>query len=315
MAVSAEHAFGMTPIGVAADRELSHGAVRLYTIMASCWWLEDGECRLSNATLAELMSCSDASLRRYIAELITRTHITARRAGRGQAKAYTPTARPRVNRSETTTSPRPKRSPVSAPPESNRPPVAAQVPAGERSNRSPAAPVKETPVKDLKTGCPGGPGSGPPGEAAAVQAPTPIRPSLSDGGRAVVAWWRECNDAPEPALNTAQARMIERAVAALGLEVVKASIQHLAEVGRPDLNKAINGAYTRAKVDISRSTDAGVDSRGSPPPRSAGPPPRVAPAPASARYQPGPWPGQPSPSRVDPSRVHSFVIARAAPRG
>lgn len=118
--------------------DLSAGAVRLYAVMQAHWW-QSGECFASHATLAAEMRCSDSQLRRYIGELVQAGAITARRAGHGQAKAYSPC--------QPLTGERLNCSPVSTL-ESNRSPVAPQPFTGGDLNRSPVdVPYKKTPVK------------------------------------------------------------------------------------------------------------------------------------------------------------------------
>jgi hypothetical protein len=64
-----------------------------YAVMQTHWWQPDshGECNVSHEVLAAEVRVKERMLRIYISKLIKRGHLTWRRVGSGQAKAYRPT--------------------------------------------------------------------------------------------------------------------------------------------------------------------------------------------------------------------------------
>lgn len=144
--------YSALPHDIIRDTRLSRDARLLYAVLQMYWW-QDGETHASNATLCEDMGCSDSQLRRYLGELLKAGRITARRSGRGQAKAYAPVKATVSNEAQPFISERLNRSSVSGL-ESNRSPVTPQPFTGDAlsdANRSPVTDsIKKTPEKKTK---------------------------------------------------------------------------------------------------------------------------------------------------------------------
>jgi len=109
--------------------------------------------------------------------------------------------------------------------------------------------------------------------AATLDQATILR-GLSDEAREVVDWWRQCHGKKRPpTLNPTQARLLEEAVADLGLERLKESVHYMAGKGVSEIDKARTAAYT--KRDRDEEDDASKNGHAPPPP---GPTSKLTPA-------------------------------------
>jgi hypothetical protein len=246
------------PHDLMRDTRLSRDARLLYAILQSHWW-QSGECYASHATLAAEMGCSLSGIRRYLDELIRVDAIEERPAGPRRAKSYRPhpfrTDAPSSghhNTSPMTHYPPPNTSSVEdCGPSNTSKPEVQYVTSGD-SNTSPVADsYKKTPEKTLDEDLhpPGvdGDASAPP-VAASDQAK--ILRSLSDGARDILDWHRRCHGRRRPAkLNPEAARVLEEAVADLGVERLRESVQYMAGKMVPELSKAIRAARTKRTQD------------------------------------------------------------------
>lgn len=236
------------PHDILRDTDLSRDARLLYAILQSYWW-QTGECFASHETLAADMACSTRMLRKYLDELIRAKKITERAAGARRAKLYAPCSIGTVV-------------PIEASNEKqgsdwdgvNRNFSTGQSEKIDTANTSKSSDsYKKTPEKKtLEEDLP------PTVVVAAAAAPTAtidqatILRGLSDGAREILDWHRQCHGRRQPAkLNPESARVLEEAVADLGVERLKESVRYMA--GKipavPELSKAIRAARTKRTQD------------------------------------------------------------------
>lgn len=261
--------YSALPHAVLFAADLSDGAVRLYAVLQAHWWGESGECTASHATLAAKLGKAERTIRALLNELEEGGLITSRRAGRGQAKAYRP-ADP-TGRNLPVESGR--NLPVERPKRQKSASQAAENSQFKRQKS--AASIKKTPVKktsEEELQPPAVEGAGAPTAAAPDQA-TILR-GLSDGAREILDWHRQCHGRRSPAkLNPESARVLEAAVADLGVERLRESVQFMA--GKippvPELSKALNAAKTKRQLDEGRAKPWAERANGAPT-RVKGPP-------------------------------------------
>lgn len=231
--------------------DLSDGAVRMYATIQSHAWGDGGECTASHATLAAEMGRKERTVRALLRELVDAGFVVERRTGHGQAKAYR-TAYP---------DPSGKNLPVESgnilpvvPPKRQKSATQAAENCQFKRQKS-AAPIEEDSGKktleeelqptavDVDAG------------ASAAKAPpdqAKILRSLSDGAREIIDWHRECHGRRHPVkLTPESARVLEEAVADLGVERLRESVKYMA--GKipavPELSKALRAAATKRQQD------------------------------------------------------------------
>jgi hypothetical protein len=253
--------YSALPRSVLFDNAISPGARLFYAALQTYWW-KSGECFASHATLAADFAISERQVQRYLAELVGAGHIVERPYGRGQGKAYAP-AQPDTNvvlEAPNTTD----MSPLAPEETANTTDMSPQRDISVAPNTTDmSSPYKKKSFKKKleeelhPTGVDGGAGA-PPATATVDQAK--ILRGLSDGAREILDWHRQCHGRRQPAkLNPESARVLEDAVADLGVERLKESVRYMA--GKipavPELSKAIRAARTKRTQDESGSRPNG----------------------------------------------------------
>jgi hypothetical protein len=246
---SGQERYSALPHVVLFDTRLSQGARLTYAVMQS-YWRQGGECWASHATLAGQLGCKERMLRYYIRELVEARYISERRRGQGQAKAYAPLTE--TSQAATDCQLNGQESAASAP---NRQEIASQPARDCQFKRQPVADrSKSTEEEILKKEQPAVVDAAVAAKTTATTDQAKILRGLTDEARTILDWHRECHGRRQPAkLNPESARVLEEAVADLGVERLKESVRYMA--GKippvPELSKAISAARTKRKNDES----------------------------------------------------------------
>lgn len=232
--------------------DLSDGEVRVYAAVQSYAWGNEGECTAAHETIAAKIGKETRTVRKLLKQLVDKGYLSERRAGRGQAKAYR-------CQSVTSGQNRPvesgQKGTVSAPKRPKSANEAAKI--GQFNWPKSAAPIEEDEKKknleeELQPTAVDGDASASPATAPADQAK--ILRGLSDEAREILDWHRQCHGRRQPAkLNPESAKVLEEAVADLGVERLRESVRYMA--GKipavPELSKAIRAARTKRQQDES----------------------------------------------------------------
>lgn len=239
--------YSALPHEIMRDTKLSRDARLLYAILQGYAW-QGGECRASHETLAREMGCSTRMLRTYLNELLNARKVTEHGAGYRRQKVYRLASIGTVLPIEAA-----NEKPASDSTEINRKFPTGQSEISDTVNRKQVSDSKKkTPEKKKQEELqpPAVEGAGAPTAAAPDQA-TILR-GLSDGAREILDWHRQCHGRRSPAkLNPESARVLEAAVADLGVERLRESVRFMA--GKippvPELSKAISAAKTKRQID------------------------------------------------------------------
>lgn len=93
--------------------------------------------------------------------------------------------------------------------------------------------------------------------------------SLSSEAREILDWHRQCHNRRQPAkLNPESARVLEAAVADLGVERLRESVRYMAAKipPVPELSKALSAAKTKRQMDEGAAAPAATRRNGTPSP-------------------------------------------------
>jgi hypothetical protein len=277
---------------------LSDGAVRMYATIQSHAWGDGGECTASHATLAAEMGRKERTVRALLRELVDAGFVVERRTGHGQAKAYR-TACP---------DPSGKNLPVESgnilpvvPPKRQKSATQAAK-NGQFKRQKSAAPIEEDSGKKTLEEELQPTAVDVDADAAVATAAdhATVLCALSADARVVIDWHRQCHGSKRPVkLNPTQARQLEEALADLGVERLRESVEYMAGQGVRELSKAIRAARTKRQRDES-GPSAQPRSNGSAGSNNRAAPASAAPAGTSSSKWDG-WKGR-----------HGMTVSRAA---
>lgn len=241
--------FSALPHDIMRDTSLSRDARLLYAILQGYAW-QGGECRASHVTLADEMGCSTRMLRAYLTELIDASKVTEHESGYRRQKVYrllsigTVLPIESANKNQASDSKAVNRKFSTG--QSEKIDTVSRKPASDSKKKTP---VKKTPEEELP---PEVVDAADADAAATVPDQATILRSLSEGAREILDWHRQCHGRRLPAkLNPESARVLEAAVADLGVARLRESVKFMA--GKipavPELSKALNAARTKRLRD------------------------------------------------------------------
>jgi hypothetical protein len=221
--------------------DLSDAEIRVYAAVQSFAWGDGSECTASHETIAGKIGKESRTVRRLLKGLVEKGYLGERRTGRGQSKAYRIVSDPSGQNWPVDTAKRPKM-------------ASQQAKNGQFKRPKMAAPIEEDSGKkkqeeELQPTAVDGAAA--PTPAAATDQAAILR-GLTDEAREILDWHRRCHGRRQPAkLNPESARVLEAAVADLGVPRLRESVQYMA--GKippvPELSKAISAAKTKRQKD------------------------------------------------------------------
>ncbi len=269
--------FSALPHEIIRDASLSRDARLLYAVLQMHWW-QGTESYASHAEMAAEMGCSLSGIRRYLDELIGAGLIAEGLAGSRRAKIY---IRLPIRQNDGIEEVVNTQEMTDCEPSNTSKPEGQSVKTGRVNRSKPThsykkTPVKKTPEEDLQPTAVDGDASAPPATAAMDQAQ--ILRSLSAEAREILDWHRQCHGRRQPAkLNPESSRVLEEAVADLGVARLRESVSYMAGLipAVPELSKAIRAARTKRSNDEQRAPAPARNGHYS------GRPPTTAPAPST----------------------------------